>query len=205
MSCRSLLSILEGGSWGVARSFALLFGFGNTLSFQWPFWWTRFRGNFSCTHWASWIWNTYCLASLLSMTREVKERSWCDTRECNNLEGFLMWCSGKPCNASYIGTQRESTQGKNKGRERTLYIHIYIYICIYIYTLLTSTECFLFLFSLTLFLNAAFLLPLSFLFSLTLFSRLSFLFSLTFFSRLSLFSSAFSLKLFSCLSLFSSV
>ena len=62
---------------------------------------------FSCTHWASWIWNTYCLASLLSMTREVKERSWCDTRECNNLEGFLMWCSGKPCNASYIGTQRE--------------------------------------------------------------------------------------------------
>ena len=130
MSCRSLLSILEGGSWGVARSFALLFGFGNTLSFQWPFWWTRFRGNFSCTHWASWIWNTYCLASLLSMTREVKERSWCDTRECNNLEGFLMWCSGKPCNASYIGTQRESTQGRNKGSERTLYIHIYIYMYI---------------------------------------------------------------------------
>ena len=94
-----------------------------------------FEAIFSCTHWASWIWNTYCLASLLSMTREVKERSWCDTRECNNLEGFLMWCSGKPCNASYIGTQRESTQGKNKGRERTLYIHIYIYVYIYIHSL----------------------------------------------------------------------
>ena len=45
---------------------------------------------------------------------------------------------------------------------------------------------FSFLFSLTLFLNAAFLLPLSFLFSLTLFSRLSFLFSLTLFSCLSI-------------------